>query len=522
MPNISEEKTGNLTARVTVTIPHSEYAPKIKKELKQHQKTATFKGFRPGKTPMSFIKKMFGQQVMANEMNKMLQDSMMGYLEDKNIFGQPIPVDEIEGFDLKSTDDYNFIFEVGFEPTLELNLITETAFNKEVVKIDEKYLERELKELRHRNGEVEEEGEEVTSKNDVLRVKLQEMEGDAVKEGGVEAETYLGVDLFANEALQEQVMGLKVGATFTAKYNEISKEFTEDRVKRYILKLEEDENGEYPAVNESFQVEILSIRQVKIAELNEEFFNKTVGEGAAKTEEEFRTILSERIEGNLQQEANTRLFLAVQKALIAENEIEFPEAFLKKWLLFRNDDKTAQQIEDEMPEFIESLKWMMIKGDVQKAHNLEVDPEAVKDSIKGQFRQYMQGQTNEEMLNMFAEQVINSEDEQTLEMRERGFQDALNAVVFEKLETLMTISENEISASELDAILTNEYEAKQKADAEKAAAAAEIAAAAALENTESEIEDAEVISTEEVESLTSEIDAEVENIADEAEQEIAE
>ena len=196
--------------------------------------------------------------------------------------------------------------------------------------------------------------------------------------------------------------------------------------------------------------------------------------------------------------------------------------FLKKWLLFRNDDKTAQQIEDEMPEFIESLKWMMIKGDVQKAHNLEVDPEAVKDSIKGQFRQYMQGQTNEEMLNMFAEQVINSEDEQTLEMRERGFQDALNAVVFEKLETLMTISENEISASELDAILTNEYEAKQKADAEKAAAAAEIAAAAALENTESEIEDAEVISTEEVESLTSEIDAEVENIADEAEQEIAE
>lgn len=533
MPNISEEKIGNLTARVTVTIPFSEYNPKVKKELAEHQKKAAFKGFRPGKTPMSFIKKMYGQQVMANEMNKMLQDSMMEYLEDKAIFGQPIPVDEIEAFDLKSTKDYDFVFEVGFEPKFELNLAKEIAFNKEVITIDEKYLGRELQELRHRNGEVEENGEEVSSENDVLRVRLQEMEGDAVKEDGVTSETYVGVDLFATEELKQQVMGLKVGDTFTAKYTEISKEFTEDRVKRYILKLQEDENGNYPEVNEMFQAEILSIRQVKIAELNQEFFDKTVGVGTAETEEEFKTALGERVVSYLQQEANTRLFLEVQKTLIAENDIEFPEEFLKKWLLFRNEDKTAQEIEDEMPEFIESLKWMMIKTEIQKAHDLKVNPAAVKESIKAQFRQYMQGQANDEMLNMFAEQIINSDDEQTLEMRERGFQDALNMAVFEKLEELVTINQTEISASDFDAILTAEYEAKQKADAEKAAAEV-AAAAAALEEVEAEIEEVvteaadatieeeeEVLSTQEEEDLTAEIDAEMENMADEAEQEIA-
>ena len=50
---------------------------------------------------------------------------------------------------------------------------------------------------------------------------------------------------------------------------------------------------------------------------------------------------------------------------------------------------------------------------------------------------------NDDMLNMFADQIINSDDEQTLEMRERGFQDALNLVVFQKLEELLTINENE-------------------------------------------------------------------------------
>jgi trigger factor len=514
MPNISEEKIGNLTARVTVTIPFSEYNPKVKKELAQHQKKAAFKGFRPGKTPMSFIKKMYGQQVMANEMNKMLQDSMMEYLEDKAIFGQPIPVDEIESFDLKSNRDYDFVFEVGLEPKFELNLAKEIAFNKEIITIDEKYLGRELQELKHRNGEVEEEGEEVTSENDVLRVRLQEMAGDAVKEGGITSETYVGVDLFATEELKQQVMGLKVGDTFTSKYTEISKEFTEDRVKRYILKLQEDENGNYPEVNEMFQAEILSIRQVKIAELNQEFFDKTVGVGTVETEEEFKKVFGERVVSYLQQEANTRLFLEVQKTLITENNIEFPEEFLKKWLLFRNEEKTAQEIEDEMPEFIESLKWMMIKTEIQKAHDLEVDPEAVKEGIKAQFRQYMQGQANDEMLNVFAEQVINSDDEQTLEMREKAFQDALNSAVFEKLEELVTINQTEISASDFDAILAAEYEVKQKADA--------AAAAASIEDVEVEIEEEEVLSTEEVEDLAAEIDAEVENMADEAEQEITE
>jgi trigger factor len=514
MPNISEEKIGNLTARVTVTIPFSEYNPKVKKELAQHQKKAAFKGFRPGKTPMSFIKKMYGQQVMANEMNKMLQDSMMEYLEDKAIFGQPIPVDEIESFDLKSNRDYDFVFEVGLEPKFELNLAKEIAFNKEIITIDEKYLGRELQELKHRNGEVEEEGEEVTSENDVLRVRLQEMAGDAVKEGGITSETYVGVDLFATEELKQQVMGLKVGDTFTSKYTEISKEFTEDRVKRYILKLQEDENGNYPEVNEMFQAEILSIRQVKIAELNQEFFDKTVGVGTVETEEEFKKVFGERVVSYLQQEANTRLFLEVQKTLITENNIKFPEEFLKKWLLFRNEEKTAQEIEDEMPEFIESLKWMMIKTEIQKAHDLEVDPEAVKEGIKAQFRQYMQGQANDEMLNVFAEQVINSDDEQTLEMREKAFQDALNSAVFEKLEELVTINQTEISASDFDAILAAEYEVKQKADA--------AAAAASIEDVEVEIEEEEVLSTEEVEDLAAEIDAEVENMADEAEQEITE
>jgi trigger factor len=517
MPNVSVEELGNLTAQVTITVPFSEYEKPVSDELKKYRKTATFKGFRPGKAPMSFISKMYGQQVMANYMNKALQDAMMEYLEDKDIFGQPVPVDQVENFDLKSKEDYNFVFEIGFEPEFELT-IPEASFDLEVIKSDDKYLDREIKEIRHRQGEVTEEGEEVSSKNDVLKIKLQELEGDAIKEGGVTSETYVSLDLFGNDALIEQVMGLKPGDTFEAKYTDLTKEFTEERIKKYILKLEKDAEGNYPEFNEMFRAEILSIRQVKLAELNQAFFDAVIGKDEATNEEEFRAKLGERIAKYLQSEADARWFVQVQKALLEANKVEFPEAFLKKWLLFRNENMTEKEAEEEMPSFLESLIWMLIKSKIQKAHNLEINPDSVKNAIKNQFRQYMQGQANEEMLDMFADNILDSDDEKTAEMRERAYQDALTEVVAEKLKELTNNNEIELTTSEFDEILTKAYEAKQEEEA--AAAAAEVAAQLETEVEATEVE--EVVAEADLEEMTADVDTEVENLAEEADEEVKE
>ena len=522
MPNVSVEELGNLTAQVTITVPFSEYEKPVSEELKKYRKTASFKGFRPGKAPMSFIRKMYGQQVMANYMNNALQDAMMEYLEDKDIFGQPVPVDQVENFDLKSKEDYNFVFEIGYEPEFELT-IPEESFDLEVIKSDDKYMERELREMRHRLGEVTEEGEEVSSKNDVLKVRLQELEGDAIKEGGVTSDTYISLDLFANAALAEQVIGFKVGDTFDAKYTDLTKEFTEERIKKYILKLEQDADGNYPEFNEMFRVEILSIRQVKLAELNQAFFDMTVGKDEASNEEEFRAKFGERVAKYLQNEANARWFVKAQKAIIDAHNIAFPEAFLKKWLLFRNEDKTEEEADKEMPEFLESLKWMMIKSKIQKTYELEINPDSVKNAIKDQFRQYMQGQANEEMLDMFADNVLNSDDEKTAEMRERAYQDALTEVVADKLKELTNNNEIELTASKFDEILTKDYEARQiKAAAEEAADMLVESMAENEANLDTEIETTEVVTDSELEEIAADVDAEVENLAEEADKEVKE
>lgn len=520
MPNISAKDLDNLTSEVTISIAYEDYGKAYNKKLAEYQKTATFKGFRTGKTPMSFIKKMYGKQVLANELNTQLQDTMMGYLEGKSFLGQPVPVNQDDDLDLKSKKTYDFSFELGKEPEFELKgFSAEDTFEKYAIKMDDKYLDREIRELKTRNSEVVEEAAEVKSDNDVLRVKMQELEGDAVKENGVTSETYLSLDLFKSDELREAVKGKKPGETFTAKYDELSKEFTDERTKQYILKLEKDENGAFPEFNEMFQIEILSIRQVQSPELNKEFFDKVVGEGEAEDEATFRSLLTTRIENYLQQEADVRFFLDLQKNLLAVNEFEMPEAFLQKWLMFRNEESTEEKIVSEMPSFLESLKWTLIKSKIEAKYELEVPAEEVKSAMGSQIRQLLQGQGDPSMVDMLVNQFMESQEDRAVSMREEAYQNALNNVILKKAQEVVTITDNEIPATEFDEIMTKEYEKRQAEEGAKAAALAAAEADAAT-TTVAAIE--EVVSDIEVEEISAEVDATVEAIADEAEKEITE
>ena len=90
--NITQEKTGDLTSTVKVELTQDDYQGKIDKTLKELQRNANLKGFRPGKVPMGIIKKMYGTQVLADEVNKTVSDSLNNYLKDNNLelLGHPL------------------------------------------------------------------------------------------------------------------------------------------------------------------------------------------------------------------------------------------------------------------------------------------------------------------------------------------------------------------------------------------------------------------------------------------------
>ncbi|HMW67510.1 MAG TPA: trigger factor, partial [Chitinophagaceae bacterium] len=78
--------------------------------------------------------------------------------------------------------------------------------------------------------------------------------------------------------------------------------------------------------------------------------------------------------------------------LLDHTHIEFPEAFLKKWIKTQGDVvKEDEDVEKEFPKFLNQLKWTLITEKIVGDNNIEVAPDEIKAFAKHQLFSYMGG-----------------------------------------------------------------------------------------------------------------------------------
>jgi trigger factor len=74
--NIIEEKVNDNHLRLVVNINPEDYTGKVEEEIKNLSKKITMNGFRPGKVPIGLTKKFYGNTVLAEQLDKVLNDSV--------------------------------------------------------------------------------------------------------------------------------------------------------------------------------------------------------------------------------------------------------------------------------------------------------------------------------------------------------------------------------------------------------------------------------------------------------------
>jgi len=177
---VTQQKQDDLVTQISVAVSKDDYLPQVNKSLKKIAKTAQMKGFRTGHVPLGMIKKMYGNNVLAEELDKILQDELYTFLEKEkiNYLGRPMPIDdEKQEIELKGEKDYNFSFELGMAPEFEVNGLDD-KYTKYKVTVDDKTLDEEVNNLRRQYGKMSH--PDVISENDVLKVKLTEVDGSGV------------------------------------------------------------------------------------------------------------------------------------------------------------------------------------------------------------------------------------------------------------------------------------------------------------------------------------------------------
>ncbi|GAB4312999.1 MAG: trigger factor [Bacteroidales bacterium] len=437
--NITREDTGNLSATICVELSPEDYSEKVVKSLKELQKKSNLKGFRPGKVPFGLIKKMYGTAVRAEEINKVLSESLTSYIRDEklDIIGYPLANEEKnEKTDFAEDQTYQFYFDLGLSPEFKVDL-SNIEVTRYKIQVEDSQLEEYLKNVRNQHGNTvhpEKIEEHCLVKGTFV---FCEEDGDPKPEK-VNHESSFGIDFIKNEEIKNDLMGCEVGTTYMFSPLEATGDETETASMLGISK----ENRELLEATYYFDIEEIS--KVEPAEVNEELFKKVYPNEEINTEEEFLEKLREEAASYFQRESDNFFVHEALEKIVETTQVELPDEFVKRWLADSNENLTLEEVEKNYESYSKNLKRQLIINQIAKDNNIEVSREDVAGHISEYFARQFGFDVNDEekkqQLNALAQSVMQNEEEVN-RIYDQLFDDRMRALLLDSLK----ISEKEVT-----------------------------------------------------------------------------
>ncbi|MCG8573547.1 MAG: trigger factor [Flavobacteriales bacterium] len=409
--NVVEEKIDDLNAVLRVTVSPEDYQEKVNKTLKDYSKQANIPGFRPGKIPFSLIKKKYGKSVLAEELNKVINQSLHDFIQTNqlNILGNPLPKDdeEVKG-DFDNPSEFEFAYEIGVSPEFDIKLSKKNKFDYLKVEIDGEMLDKEVDNLARRYGKLVP-AEEVGEKDMVLG-EFAELDGKEIKEEGIKNTSTISMEFVEDEKVKKQLTGKKVGAELTLDPRKVSKGDT-DMAAMLAIKTEEVAD-----LKSKFNFKITEIKTMVPAAIDQALFDKLFGEGNIKSEDELRDRIKDDLSKMFSNDSDRAFSQKVTEQLMEKTQFDLPEAFLKRWIAASSEQEiTAEQIEADFENYRNSLKWQLIQNKIIKDNDIKVEPQEAVDYTKGllvnQFAQYGMPAPEDQELEAQAKNVLGNREE---------------------------------------------------------------------------------------------------------------
>lgn len=395
------ENLENQGTVVKVKVCELDYVNAVNNALKNYKKSANIPGFRPGMVPMGIINKMYKKGATAEEAYRAASTAMMTHFKDNNIeiLGEPLPADSQPELDFDTQTDFEFHFEIGISPEVNLDF-SKIEIDKYVISIDDKMRSGYVDNYLRRFGSLVDK-DEVTAE-EALTVTLSNDDMDI-------EDAYVGL-VGMNEEERAPFIGKKVGDVMEINVNELYKTPSQ---RASILSLKEEE---LEGINPNFTLTIVRIRNFEIPELNEELFKQAFPDGSVTTKEQFDAVIDSNLTNDLAREAKNKFVDDCREALVGAAGMSLPEPFLKKWLLAVNEGKfTMEDIEKEFSAFLDMMSFDILKRKIAQEASLEITKEDAKEEAKNlaktQFAQYGMANVEEDMLSNYADTILENKEE---------------------------------------------------------------------------------------------------------------
>lgn len=443
---ISFENVDKVSALLTLNIEKADYEEKVKKALKDFSHKASLPGFRPGKVPASLIQKRFGAEVKAEEINKLLSEEINKYIHENkiNMLAEPLPNEEkTPHMDFETQDDFTFAFDIALAPDFDAKLSKKDKLTYYSIKVDDALVDQQVQSYQQRGGQhVKADSYEA---RDMVKGTLTQLntKNNTLKDGITVEDAVMLPEYMKDNKEKAKFEGAKLGDVITfnpAKAYDGSA--TELASLLHITKEEAEE------MKSNFNFQISEILRFEPAKLDQDLFDKVLGEGVVKSEKEFREFIANDIKKNFDSEAEYQFTQDLREYILGRvGEVEFPEALLKRFMKLRNQDKDESYVEDNFKNSLPELLWHLAKEQICDQLEVKVQHEDVLETAKRytriQFAQYGMMNLPEETVTNYAAEMLKNE-QQAQGLVERTVENLMAA----KAKEAVTLKTKEVTMEE--------------------------------------------------------------------------
>ena len=394
---VTKNQVDDLNMNVTIALDKNDWAEPRKKKLNEFRRTADIRGFRRGMAPMGLIEKLHGGQALAEAVNTLVTDALNGFIEENklNVLGEPLPSEKQSDNNWDNPDVFTFDFDLAVAPELNLTVTADDKIPYYTVTVTKAALEDYRHGLLKQFGQLE--SGEAAKEDDFVIADF--VIGDQKIEG-----SYVSLRSMADDVKKEFV-GLKKGDTRPV---DIVKSFPNEADRAAMFHVKKEELETLPT---EWTMTVNDVKTFVDAPLTQKTFDQIFGEGACKDEAEFDAKVKERLQEEYARESDYRFMIDAKEYLIDKAAIQLPDAFMKRWIKFANDDKfTMEQIEAEYDLFAKDFRWNMIRTKIMKDNDLKVGKDEVMKQAMSmaayQFAMYGMNNVPEEHLTKYAEQLL--------------------------------------------------------------------------------------------------------------------
>jgi trigger factor len=308
---ITVEDLSPIKKRIGVALPPEEVGAEIDRAYRGLQRHARIKGFRQGKVPRAVLEKYYGEQVRSEVIGKLIQDSYVRALEERNLRAVTRP--EVVAEEVRPEAGLRYSATIEIKPAFEVSGHRGIEIERAVVPVSDEMLDAHLERLRESFAQmVRLDDRDTAAAGDLVEIAYTGvLEGRALPGASAASRIIeIGSRTFP-PPFEERLIGRRVGESTHIDVPYPPQHHSQEIAGKTV----------------TFRVEVKAIGRKELPVLDDEFA-KDHGECGSLVE--LREKLRRALEETAGREADERMRAALLRELTERNPLDVPEGMVER------------------------------------------------------------------------------------------------------------------------------------------------------------------------------------------------